>query len=367
MFFNKKKPKLDAKVRFQHKQFTTKLGSARSYRRTTVAVPESNFQKWLAKVGLGSRWSQIGVGLFVLAILYLAYLPNFLTLKEIKITGLSETQTHDLESKVRDQIADSKFYSAQNNLFLFNTQLVQRAAAQLTSIDSIKSVKKNYKTHTLEVVAESKYEKYLTATPDKVFDLYNDGTFKSESGIKRSDWLNIENPSMIKIQLYKTATAQNGQQFFDSNLLKFLTTLNEQLNSLSNLKLAYFSFKETKAEVVTAPALEEPATSNLESGSESNPLQTEIAQGEQSKTDQNSDLKLPFVSSEVNSIFYKDTEKKRFFKVIFDSTRDSAKAVDDLKLLLAQTNPDRFNQLDYIDMRIESKAFICLLNAPCAR
>ncbi len=376
MFFKKKKPKLDAKVRFQHKQFTTKLGSARSYRRTAVAVPESKLQRWLANIGLGSKWSQILVGLFVLVIIYLIYLPNFLTIKEIKISGLSESQTHDLDSRIRDQITEVGFYRAQNNLFLFNDDLAKTAAAKLASVNSILQVKKDYKNQTLIIVAESKYEKYLVATQEKVFDVYNDGTFKAEAGVARDNWINIDNPNMIKVELYENANSQNGQQFFDPTLQQFISTLNDRLKIMENFKIAYYSFHDPKVDrVVThddiaeqVQSAEKPATASaaISTSEDIEPASTSEAQTTPT-AQENPELKLPFNSSEVNVVFYKGADKKRFFKVIFDATRDSQKTMEDLKLLLAQTAPDRFNQLDYIDMRIDSKAFICLLNAPCAK
>ncbi len=375
MFFKKKKPKLDAKVRFQHKQFTTKLGSARSYRRTAVAVPESQWQRWLASIGLGSKWSQILVGLFIATIIYLVYIPNFLTIKEIKISGLSESQTHDLDGRIRDQIAEAGFYKAQNNLFFFDSDLAKTAAAKLASVNSILQVKKDYKNHSLIIVAESKYEKYLVATPEKVFDIYNDGTFKAEAGIARDTWLNIDNPNMIKVELYQNANSQNGQQFFDSNLQQFISALNDRLKAMENFKVAYYSFHDPKVDrVVThqdiaekVEAAEKPATSASAGLDTRDVEQAAAADTQPIVTEETPELKLPFNSSEVNVVFYKGSDKKRFFKVIFDATRDSQKTVENLKLLLAQTAPDRFNQLDYIDMRIDAKAFICLLNAPCAR
>lgn len=379
MFFKKKKPKLDAKVRFQHKQFTTKLGSARSYRRTTVAVPESSYQKWLSKIGLGSLWSQILVGAIILAGLYLAYFPNFLSIKEISISGLSQSQAHDLESNIRDQITESKFYTAQNNLLFFDPELVQVAASKLTSVNKIDKIKKNYKTKTIEIFAEAKYEKYLVATPDKVLDVYNDGSFKAESGVSRSNWATTENSSMTKVVLYQDVNVQNGQQFFNENLRDFLSSLSDQLRALETYQLAYYSFKEPEPEVV--PVVK-PEESSLELRGISTPeernmdVQSDTAKPNEEQSTQPAqpiepapalELKLPFSSSQVNAVFYKGTDKKRLFKVVFDSTKDSQKAVNDLKILLLQTNPDRFNQLSYIDMRIDGKAYICLLNSPCNR
>lgn len=356
MFFKKKKTKLDAKVRFQHKQFTTKLGSARTYRRTAAAVPDSRLQKRLTKVGLGSRWSQIGVGLIILTALYIAYFPNVLTLQSIHITGLTETQARDLEIEIRNQIANSNIFMAQRNMLFFSPKLVIAAAEKVDSINAVGSIKKNYQTKTLQVAAESKYEKYLVAAPDKVFDVYNDGSLKAESGVRRGDWSALDNPNMLKVQFGSSFTPEPGQLIFESSLRDYIDLLNERLKSIENLKVAFYGFKEEEEQPVRLQLEQEtPEEANHEVSD------TEPAEPEEPE------LRLPFNSSEVHVSVYKGADRRRTFRVVFDSTRDSALSVADLKLLLSQTAPERFDQLAYIDMRIEGKAFLCLLNAPCRK
>ncbi len=381
MFFKKKKPKLDARVRFQHKQFTTKLGSARTYRRTSRPVPESKLNKYLEKIGLGSKWVQIIVGLIVLTVLYLIYFPNFLSLKNIEISGLSQSQTRDLEIAIRDQIASAKFYNPQSNLVFLDKDLIEMASKKTTSINSIISVKKNFKAHSLQIVAESKYEKYLVATPEKVFDIYNDGTFKAVSGIKNNEeWLYLENPNMIKVRLYQNTDEQNNQQYFDPNLKTSIDSLNDKLRALDTLKLAYFSFKEPQtqaASLVNDIEVEKTQNDSLENTTDQKDLSEQNEQ-KNNTTNENEALnnkkseeikiKLPITSSEIHVVFYKTQDRKKTFRVIFDSTnKNLEKSVESLKLLLSQTSPERFNQLYYIDMRIEDKAFICLINTACVK
>lgn len=383
MFFKKKKPKLDAKVRFQHKQFTGKLKSASSYRRSVVAVPETRFQKQLARVGLGSKWSQAGLVLVLLAIAYIVYFPNVLTLENIQITGLSETQARDLEIEIRSQVADSNFFLAQRNLFFFSPDMVISAADKVKSVYKIAEVKKNYQTKTLQVVAESKYEKYLVATPEQVLDVYNDGTFKSEAGVKRIDWLALDTPNMLKVQFGLPINAQPGAVIFEPSLRNYIDVLSERLKVLANLKIAFYSFKEdAELPIIVEPTQEESGSEDSEStdngqnqgenqsstvDAQTQEQNTESVEGESQTQPEPVELKLPFNSSEVHVSFYKGSDRRRTFRVIFDTTRDSAKSVEDLSLLLSQTAPERFEQLAYIDMRIEGKAFLCLLNAPCRK
>ena len=201
MLFFKKKKKLDSKVRFSHKKFTTKLDTARNFKRTAKAVPETKFEQILVKLGLSSRWSQILLVLLVLALLYLIYIPNFLSVREIRISGLSEQQTSQLDAAIRQRIGDSPFYNPQYNLVFLSNDLIYKAAEDVPSIDFVSSIQKDIKTQTLIVDSASKYERFLLTTPEQDYDLYNDGTIKAVSGVGLDDWRSNQNPNMVKVLL----------------------------------------------------------------------------------------------------------------------------------------------------------------------
>lgn len=368
MFFKKKKPKLDPKVRFQHKQFASKLQSARTYRRQIRAVPETSFDKFFAQIGLASRWSQILVGLILLGSLYLVYMPNFLSLQNIVISGLSESQARDLEIAIRNKIANQPFYNPQSNMLFLSTDLVSSASSDVVSVARIVSVQRNFSEQTLIIEAESKYEKLLVATPDKVYDVYNDGVLKGEAGVSRDDWGSVVNPNMAKLMLTHNIAGHTGQKFFQDNLYPKIVELLDLVKIIEGQQLAYLSLKEEQkvAEPVPLEASEPPDgagpdqnPADPEQEPNSVPVETALAKPEIVTVD------LPVNSSEIHAVFFKNNDKRKTFRVIFDATRDLSKSVTDLKLLLSQTSPDRYNQLDYIDMRLETKAFICLSGSPC--
>lgn len=366
MLFSKKKPKLDSKVRFQHKQFTTKLDSARGYKRTTRAVPESRAEKALSTIGITSRWSQVLTGILLLGLLYLIYIPNFLTLKQISIAGLSENQSKQFEQAIRAEIKESPFYYPQYNLLFLETTLIQRAASKVPSIDSVTEVRKNLFSQTIFITAPSKYERFLVANPEKVYDVYNDGTLKQESGVSRSDWDQHINSSMFKVRLYQPFDFQVNQSLFREDLFSYIKSLADNLSVVENQKLAYFSFREPVSQNPIEPAVEEvpqPDTNTEPEVTTPEPIQSEppvevipVAK-----------IELPFSSSEVHAVFYKNNDMRRTYTVLFDATADARKSLEELKLLLSQTAPDRYDQLNYVDLRIPNKAFICLESAPCAK
>ena len=364
MFFRKKPKKLDSKVRFQHRQFTTKLGTARTYKRQARSVPELKVDKFFAKIGLRSRWSQIMLGLIIAGFLYLIYVPNFLSLQTIEISGVSESQARDLEMALRDEIANVGFYNPQSNLLFFDEGLVQKALEKVPSINIVTEFKRNIREQSITINAEAKYEKYLVATTDKVYDVYNDGTLRSESGINRRDWDSHENAQMLKVLLHSNVIPENNKMFFHPDLYKQINSLTESFKSLDGQILSHLTFKEPKdkqEEQKLIPVDNELGQSEVEA-------KTEIEQPEpESKSSEPPQINLPINSSEIYAVFYKNNDKRLTYRVIFDVTRDAKKSVEDLKLLLSQTTPERYAQLSYIDLRLENKAFICLQNTPCAQ
>lgn len=363
MFFNKKKPKLDAKVRFQHKQFTTKLDSARSYKRSSRAVPEAKWEKTLVSIGLSERWSQVAALFLLAGLLYLIYIPNFLSLQDIKISGLSDAQSNELESEIRKQIADAPFYDPQYNLVFLNQKLIARAVGNIPSIDYVATISKNYLNKSLTIDAASKYERFLVSSPLQVYDVYNDGTLKQIAGVSLADWESHQNEKMIKVKLHQKFNYSSNTDLFKQPLFNYISALSDNLSLLEGQKLAYLTFREPEKEVEPElPLQAEPApVEGEETPAEelpeppAEPVVIEIPS-----------VELPINSSEVHVVFYKNNDVRRTYRVIFDSTSDPKKNLAELKLLLSQTAPDRYDQLSYIDMRIPDKAFICLESAPCS-
>lgn len=361
MLFSKKKPKLDPKVRFQHKQFTTKLDSARSYKRNARAVPESRVERVLNAFGITARWSQILLGILILGLLYLIYIPNFLSLKQISIAGLSDEQSGQLEQAVRQEIKDSPIYYPEYNLLFLQKDLIYRAVRKVPSIDYVSAIKKDLKGQTIFISATSKYERFLVANPEKVYDVYNDGTFRHEAGVARSDWEQLQNMNMTKVKFSQNFDFQPNSPLFREDLFAYISNLVDGLSIVENQKLAYLGFRELKAEAPPQPTPE----SVPDSAPTDQPTQPEPQPTPEPK--EIPKITLPFSSSEVHAIFYKNNDIRRTYVVIFDATGDARKSLEELKLLLSQTPPERYEQLKYIDLRIPNKAFLCLESAPCAR
>ena len=148
MFFNRKKqPKLDPKVRFQNRQFNQKLQTARTFKRTTKPVADGKIDKYLNSIGLGSRILQAGIVLFVLALGYVVYVPNFLSVQKIEIEGASEADSILIESAIRNEIGSAPFYNPQRNLLFTSKSLVSKATLGVPGVGNVNVISKNFSTN----------------------------------------------------------------------------------------------------------------------------------------------------------------------------------------------------------------------------
>lgn len=383
MFFKKKKLKVDSKVRFQNRQFNQKLQEARTFKRTARPIPEGGFEKFLNNIGLGSRWKQIFLGLIILGAVYLIYAPNFLSLQTIRVEGLSESDTEKVQNAIADDLNKTPFYNPQRNLFFLSKDRVREVVMSLAAVDSIVGIHKDFEQKTLTVTLKSKYEKFLVRSADSVFDVYNDGLLKRVAGLNRDAWLETKNPNMIKVDLgarINTQTSEQNQlqQFFSNNTVDYMTQIQEFVSGINGSTLAYFSIRipqlkdqqELSEIQQQADASSEPVVltgQDSQSGTVSEVESVTVLETTPQEELPVVEVSLPVNADELDLIFQKGSDQRRTFKVIIDTKEEPAILVQRLNLLLSQTTPERYAQLSYIDMRIPSRAYVCLLNTVCNR
>lgn len=385
MFFNKKKkPKLDPKVRFQNRQFNQKLQKARTFKRTTKPVSDSNVDRFLESIGLGSRLLQAGIVLLVLGILYLVYAPNFLTLQIINIEGASPSDTKLIEASIRDALGSAPFFNPQGNMAFLSTRRVEEAAREIPSVWEITAIRKNYATGSLNVSVISKYEKFLVRTGEHVFDVYNDGTLKGEAGVTREDWDSINNPNMIKIDIEARIPNHQAEQFFADSAVQYFAELQDNIKGIVGSHLKYLSLPNR--DIKPADTVDDVEPDGTEAAS-NDPEQTEedtaVLVGDtleeemadeikvspkaaEQKIAELPELSLPIAPGQLDIVMQKGEDAKRTFRVVVDTSETAHDAVQRLNMLLSQTDPERYNALDYIDLRVRSRAYICLLGTVCS-
>lgn len=369
MFFNKKKKsKLDPKVRFQNRQFNQKLQKARTFKRSIRPVAEGRVNQFLNKIGLGSRIIQTGVILLALSILYFVYVPNFLSLQNITVEGVSESEKSALIAVVRNALGESPFYNPQRNLLFLSKSRVQQAVMSDRGIDHVVSINKDYHQKTLHIFVMAKYEKFLVRTNDKVFDIYNDGTLKGEAGLERDSWITTQNPNMIKIDVQASVLVQNNHEFFTPSTVNYITELSTNLQGIIGPTLQFVSLSNNYTSAPTN--IEDSKIDDDSSTQTDNELAKNTSMNEE-KTETNApevlvpEMRLPINPSQMDLVFQKGDNPKRTFRVIVDTGENANDLTQRLNLLLSQTTPTRYNEISYIDLRVKNRAYVCLLNTNC--
>lgn len=362
MFFNKKKSKIDPKVRFQNRQFNQKLHQARTFKRVAKPVPDSKLDKFLNRIGLGSRLMQIATLLLLIVVVYLVYIPNFLSLQSIFVTGASSADSSAIERAIRTELGNAPFYNPQRNILFLSKARVQKAVQSVAGVDSIVSITKNYNQKTLTVSVISKYEKYLVRTNDHVFDVYNDGTLKGEAGINRDGWASVVNPNMIKVDIASVVTTSNTREFFNANTTQYLNELYDQIKGILGSTFDYVSLPNDKL----APPPIDPADSiDPLANQTTEPSNTSLPPQPTQAPTNTSEMTLPINPGQLDVIMEKGTDPNKTFRVIVNTQENANDVVQRLNLLLSQTAPDRYNALSYIDLRVKTRAYVCLLGAVC--
>lgn len=365
MFFKKKKQKLDSKVRFQNRQFNQKLQEARTFKRSVKPIPDGEFSKFLKKIGLGSAWRQVGFALLVLIVLYLIYFPNFLTLKEIEIEGVRDSNSAEIEASIRDNISKVPFYNPQRNILFLSKTRLESILNEFATVDAVNSITKDFKNKRIRIVVTPKQEQFLVRSTDHTFVLYNDGSLKTEAD--RSLWDTNQNTHLIKVDVPAHINVVNAREFLFPETVSYLTKLEKELKGIVGSPLAFINIPitESKKAQVMEPAptdavevVDEVTTEEDVAVEVPPPVPEELPVV---------DIHTPITADELNVFLQKGDQKERLFQVLLDPKEDTNKSVQRLNLLLSQTAADRYINLSYIDLRIGNRAYVCLTNTVCAK
>ncbi len=319
--FGKRQKKLDPRVRFQHQSFTRKLDQARSYKREPTAIPEDWRGYILAKLGLNTRFSQAVSLVILLGLIYLVFIPNFLSAKTTKVQGLGDEDTKRIEADVATYFDNAPFYLAQRNLVFLSKNRLSRELLQDNKIYKVKQINKSLLSRTLTLTVEMKAPKYVAKRNNQVYSIYNDGSVQERLAVESDQWLTV-NPGIIKIKDDNADSLSNDTVYLSEDLINSINQIFDQYKTATNNDINYF--------VIPSGTI------------------------------------MPLQPDDI-VMFVKKPGNKADYKVIFDAQQNWEEAFAKLKLLFSQMPPDRYNKLVYVDLRFEDRAFLCLSDAPCAK
>jgi hypothetical protein len=328
------KKRLDSRVRFQHSNFTRKLHEARNYKRVARPRPDNRLQAGLEKVGLASLLAQLLLAAAVILAAYLLYVPNPLFVGTVRIEGLAGEYQALAQEAVKDYQSSQAWYAPKNNILFFNPNSLARAIAEkVPAISKIDSASKSFREKSVNISITQKYERYKVFRPDNELILYNDGTVKGQLPVKAGDL--PASGALVTVSVNHTAPVNDGEAYFSPQFLYLIEQAATFFPERTGQNLAYFEVK--------LPADDSQMSSHFSDSWKDSGIVIVL--------DKKTDAGKP---------------SPKLLRVIVEPGLDIPMAADRLKLLLAQTPPERYRSLYYIDLRLANRAYLCLISAPCA-
>jgi len=305
MLSKTKNDRNDSKDRFQKKNFRNHLQQAQNYKRNVRNLPKTKFRTFLFKIGLGSYKTIIPAAIILLFGIYLIYVPNFLYIKHIEISGLRTEDAATASNTINDYLKTRFWWPQKNILLLSKAGLSKYLLARDGAVADIKNIKKDLP-DTIILELEQRYGKYELEIGDWHYILSNDGVVMS------GQYGTSTISSLPLIRFKDEQQPADGERFFSPELLELAEGLSSDL--AKNIKIP------------TGAILMENRKS--------------------------ADVKVITTNG---------------YEFFFDVKSDIGDISKKLQLLLSRLTDAEKAKLKYIDMRIKDKGYVCLKDAPCAK
>lgn len=307
MFLNRNKSQKDSRVRFQHRQFKRQLQDARDYKRPVYQTRQTAWQIFSSKIGLGTTRTKIFLIIIIALAIYLAYIPNFLTIKNIQISGATANLQAETTDNVKAFFKKNALSGQHNLLLLSKNRLADYLLQNNKNISRVNDIRKKFPNQ-LIINLQPRIAQYLVEANNKSFIVANDGLILEETELVATSSTDSQ---LIPFTISQDLNGRPFQNMFGENLLQTLQTLNQQLSQITSSRIKSF----------VAAGLDEP------------------------------DLAV-----------YLDAG----YKILFDSKSDLDLTLGRLKILLSQISPADIKKLYYLDMRIKNRGYACFKNTACA-
>jgi hypothetical protein len=348
MFNRKSKPKLDAKTRFQHTQFTKKLEEQKHYKRTLRQVPDGRGARFFAGLGLQSWWSRIGIVLGIGLLVYIVWIPNPLFVQSVVVQGVSGQLQSQIEVDAQEYLNSGATGVPQKNMLFLNTEDLQHYLIKDNPLLlRVVSIEKKFFGKVV-ITAIAKTERYVVGTEKGVYVLYNDASFSREFSDDASRFA-AALPGLVKVRINAPIVLSAVGPSIDLKNLKAIEIIQQRFEEKTKNSIDYFEIPVAINGLTVTPSVE--TTTTTES----------LLPAEEPKD-------LVINQQEVVVIARRPAGNSRpTFKVVLDTAGDVPDLLDRLGILFANMAPERYQTLSYVDLRFKERAFICLVNTPCVQ
>ncbi|MEK7617790.1 MAG: hypothetical protein AAB410_01475 [Patescibacteria group bacterium] len=299
------------KIKYQNPNFRRKLNEARGYRRPIKKIPETKAEFFLAYFHLDGMFAKYSLLILLLALIYLIYAPNFLTVKTIQINGVSSEANASMQKTAGDYLSLRGFVPKSNLLFTSKRGLAEYLSAKNIFVEKVESIEKNFPS-ALVIQAKERYNKFLLYSLNGIYLLSNDGIVRKQINSYDINASTSTYSGLLTIKLSQNKSLYENQKAADSD---YFENLNEILYKSEH-------FLQNSATEIQIETLEHP------------------------------DLQII----------------TRFgFTIKFDINSDLNKVFEQLKLLQKEIGEARINGIKYIDMRVKDKGYVCYKDALCSQ
>lgn len=351
MFKKQNQRKLDPRVKYQQRQFKGKLAKARTYQRPATGSLAAALRKfnWKLLVGiviaLGIAW-------------YISFVPNFLFIRTVLVQGGRSEVNAEVRVQVERYLEDEYFvFPKKNLLFTSKRDIASYLVTANAHIWRIEKVNKKWP-HGLEIVIVSRDPAFLWARNGEQILIANDGSVLPANEPK-------DVSSLLSVSGQFPVGAAVGSAVFEGGLLNSLAILKSDFSRITGLqKVLNVELVPVLAETFpSSPAAQQPGGATPAPGHDAAATTTVPVQALP-----RTPTVLDVPPRELRVRVAADSAKAMpQFDVLLDVDDTNVPTLTRLKELLAGQSADRLNHLAYVDMRFDSRVYICLTSAPCAQ
>lgn len=349
--FTKQKPRqLDPRVKYQQRQFKGKLAKARTYQRPATGSFAAALRKFNWKlvagvvIALGIAW-------------YISFVPNFLFVRSVVVEGSNNMVSAEVRTQVLHYIEGKYFvFPKKNLLFTSKRDLTSYLTTANAHVWKVTQVRKKWP-HDLIITIVPREPAFLWQSNSQQIIVANDGSVlpASESG---------DVAVLLPVFGQLTVTTNAGASVFEDGLLHSLTVIKNDFSRIAVLP------RVVRVDLV--PVLAEGFATNLNLSLQGQPGSAAAQDAAATATVPPAAPKTPAVLDvpprELKVRVAADAAKAMpEFTVLLDVDDTNTTTLTRLKELLAGQPTDRLSHLAYVDMRFDSRVYICLTSAPCAK
>lgn len=345
MFKQKQSKKLDPRVKYQRPQFKQQLARARSHRRPSGM----GFFGRLLLALRGVRWRAVLIGLAIAAAaFYVCFVSNPLFTRTVVVNGVSDAVRSEIEQQAQQYLSGRYLALPRRNLlFLSRKDLADYIAVVNPHVWQVTRVEKQWpSTIVLSVLAREPVFAWSHESEHAVIG--NDGTVLPEG--------EAQGRVLLTVTGLLPGRAVVGEKYVSGSVLSTLMVLKNSFASVTNMpELSRVEFVPLIAKEQAPLASPSPVAPTgigvVPTPTQLPPVPTPLNVAPQE------------LRAHVPAHPPRGTPS---FVVLFSVSADTVDALQKLKILLAEQPASRLARLAYVDMRLPSRAFICLQNTPCA-